>query len=213
MFAVYGLRGEAFSGAMEELIQYRKVNRRLGVPPVVPTGEQIQTEVLTDAVNAPFDPLARAASYYQSMARAETNRGPLYTARQIMQTSLLSVHTNNSVTDAWQKLRNENKQEAPVLDDAQQIVGVVSERDLLTSINVQDERVTQSLNRTVGEVMTSPVVVAQAETDIRRIAHIMVEFNIDGVPIINRQNELIGFVSRRDMLRCINNEPPLSLWC
>lgn len=213
MFAVYGLRGEAFSGAMEELIQYRKVNRRLGVPPVAPEGEQIQTELLTDAVNAPFDPLARAASYYRSVARAETNRGPLYTARQIMQTTLITLQTTNTVTQAWQFLREKNRQEAPVLDEAQQIVGVVSERDLLTSINVQDDRVTQSLNRTVGDVMTSPVVVALADTDIRRIANIMVEFNIDGVPIMSPQNGLVGFISRRDMLRCINADPPLSLWC
>lgn len=213
MFAVYGLRGEAFSGAMEELIQYRKVNRRLGVPPVAPEGEQIQTEVLTDAVNAPFDPLARAAAYYRNMARAEINRGPLYTARQIMQTTPLTLQANMTVAQAWQILRDNNRQEAPVVDEAQQIVGVVSERDLLTSINVQNERVTQSLNRTVGEVMTSPVIVAQAETDIRRIAGIMVEFNIDGVPIMSQQNGLIGFISRHDLLRCINTDPPLSLWC
>jgi CBS domain-containing protein len=67
-------------------------------------------------------------------------------------------------------------------------------------------------NHSVRDVMTSPVVAAEPVTDIRRIAKAMVEQGISGVPIVNESQELVGFISRTDILRSVVTDPPLSLW-
>jgi len=56
------------------------------------------------------------------------------------------------------------------------------------------------------------VVAAEPVTDIRRIATVMMEHGVDGVPIVNDSHELVGFISRTDILRSVVTDPPLSLW-
>jgi arsenate reductase len=60
--------------------------------------------------------------------------------------------------------------------------------------------------------MTTPLVTADLVTDIRRIAQVMLEHGVDGVPIANESDALVGFVSRSDVLRAVITDPPLSLW-
>ena len=56
------------------------------------------------------------------------------------------------------------------------------------------------------------MVAASPLTDIRRIALAMLERNVDGVPIVNDDGLLLGFVSRSDILNAVVSEPPLSVW-
>jgi len=47
---------------------------------------------------------------------------------------------------------------------------------------------------------------------MRRFALVMLEHQVDGVPIVNETEALVAFVSRSDILRAIIADPPLSLW-
>jgi CBS domain-containing protein len=109
-------------------------------------------------------------------------------------------------------LRDPAIHQAPVLDDNGRLVGIVSERDLLTAVNVDGGSIVESLDRRVRDVMTSPVVAAVPLTDIRRIASVMIDHGVDGVPIISEEGRLLGIVSRGDILRAVVTDPPLSLW-
>ena len=60
--------------------------------------------------------------------------------------------------------------------------------------------------------MTTPVVSTAPITDIRRIAAVMRDHGVDGVPITNEKGRLVGFVSRGDILLAVAIDPPLSLW-
>jgi CBS domain-containing protein len=60
--------------------------------------------------------------------------------------------------------------------------------------------------------MTTPVVAATPVTDIRRIARVMLDRDVDGVPIVNDAGTLVGFISRGDILRAVVTDPPLSIW-
>ncbi|MCX7217956.1 MAG: CBS domain-containing protein [Burkholderiales bacterium] len=110
-------------------------------------------------------------------------------------------------------MRESGIHQAPVFNSAAKLIGVVSERDLLTSLNLSQDAPTQVLDRRVRDVMRSPVVASAPLTDIRRIARVMLEYEIDGVPILDESERLVGFISRSDMLRVLMKDPPLSLWC
>jgi acetoin utilization protein AcuB len=68
------------------------------------------------------------------------------------------------------------------------------------------------LAQRVGDVMRTPVITAEAVTDIRRIATAMLTNNLDGVPVTADLGRLVGYVSRTDILRAVVADPPLSLW-
>lgn len=68
------------------------------------------------------------------------------------------------------------------------------------------------LARRVADVMTSPVISADPVTDIRRIAQALLDYHLSGVPIVEEDGKLVGFISRGDILRSVINDPPVSLW-
>jgi len=116
------------------------------------------------------------------------------------------------VGKAWRTLQSHGIHQAPVLDDATGLVGMVSEHDLLTAINIDTGKIMEILGRRVGDVMTTPVITAQPVTDIRCIAAVMLTHRIDGVPVTGDLGRPVGYVSRSDILPAVVADPPLTLW-
>ena len=202
MFSVYGLSGPIFRGTFERLSEVPGVFPSTAVQPIAGEEQPLPSSA----------PTVQAIGAYREMLRAEHDRGPLYHAYQIMQRQIVSLTSTDAVEHAWRVLLERRIHQAPVLDPGYRLVGIVSERDLLTVLNVEEGRVRDVLARQVSDVMTTPVVSADPITDIRRIAWVMLEYQVDGVPIVNEAQLLVGFVSRSDVLRAIITDPPLSLW-
>ncbi|MBI4742025.1 MAG: CBS domain-containing protein [Betaproteobacteria bacterium] len=209
MFSIYGIGGPIFSGTLEEMNRVRAVSRARPVRPVVPADEESDIEAVANTANRPN---AEAVRAYRAMLPPEIERGPLYLADQIMQRRVFSVSAGDDVAHAWRVLRDHRIHQAPVLDDGARLVGIVSERDLLTAITIDAGRIVASLRRQVRDVMASPVIAATPMTDIRRIAAAMLDHGVDGVPVTGEGGRLMGFVSRSDILRAVVVDPPLSLW-
>ena len=216
MFAIYGISGPIFQGTLENLGQ---------VPPVLPSGPIMARRVSDQVPGVPppdentfaaalSGTREQAVDAYQAMLPQNLERGPLYQANQLMQRQIVTVSSEDDVARAWHILVDNQIQQAPVLDATQHLVGIIGERNLLTAlnINVDDGQVRRALAQRVADVMTTPVVAATPATDIRRIAHVMLDRNVDGLPIVNDGGVLVGFLSRGDILRAVVNDPPLSIW-
>ena len=209
MFSIYGISGQVFSGTLEEMNRLNALARVKAVRAIAQDGDELGTEATVGATTRLRNDVVMA---YRSMLPRDLERGPLYHASQIMQTKVISVNAGHSVTHAWRTLRDHAIHQAPVMDDDARLVGIVSERDLLTALNIEGGHIVESLDRVVRDVMSTPVVAAVPVTDIRRIAAVMIDKGVDGVPITNETGRLLGFVSRGDILRAVVTDPPLSLW-
>lgn len=209
MFSIHGISGQVFRGTLEEMNRVNALARATAARGIAQDGEELGIEATAGGDSRTREDAVRA---YRTMLPHDLERGPLYHASQIMQRQIISVRATDSAAHAWRILRDHAIHQAPVLDADTILVGIVSERDLLTAINVDEDRVVESLGRQVRDVMTSPVVAAATVTDIRRIAAAMIERGVDGVPITNETGRLLGFVSRGDILRAVITDPPLSLW-
>ena len=64
----------------------------------------------------------------------------------------------------------------------------------------------------VADAISSGVITADPVSDIRRVARLMQEFKLNGVPIVDQHDTLLGIVSRSDILRAVTNDPPLNMW-
>ena len=209
MFSIYGISGQAFSGTLEEMNRVSALARTRAARAIAEDGEELGIEAVPGASTRLREDAVKA---YRSMLPRDLERGPLYHASQIMQSTVIRLNAGDSVANAWRTLRDHAIRQAPVMDDDARLVGIVSERDLLTALNIDDGHVVESLDRLVRDVMTTPVVAAAPVTDIRRIASVMIDKGVDGVPITNETGRLLGFVSRGDILRAVVTDPPLSLW-
>lgn len=184
MFSIYGVTGQVFSGTLEEMIRVRALARARSARAIAQEGDEPGVDAIAGPSSRPREEAVRA---YRAMLPPELERGPLYHAEQIMQRQVISVSADVDVAQAWRILRDRGIHQAPVLADEVQLVGIVSERDLLTVINIDAGRVVESLTRQVRDVMTTPVVAAEPVTDIRRIAAVMLENKVDGVPITSQE--------------------------
>jgi len=107
----------------------------------------------------------------------------------------------------------------PVMDHAGRVVGVISEKDFLRHMGAGQtttfmEVVAECLKgkgcvalqvrgQRAVDIMTSPAITVDEETPIMTIADIFMEKGINRVPVINRQGELVGIISRDDILQSI----------
>ena len=204
MFAIHSLSGFSLRAPLEQLAKSAEVRaiRRDGAEyePVLVDGD--------DAVA----PSPSAAQAYQAVLPKALERGPVKHAWQVMSKRVIKVRLQDSIELAWRALVKSNVRQAVVVNDEGTIVGLVSERDLLTSVNLEDGQLRDVLGRRVADVMQTPVVCADPVTDIRRIAQVLVDYRQSGVPIVQEEGRAVGFVSRGDILRSVVNDPPLSLW-
>ncbi|MHB7984923.1 CBS domain-containing protein, partial [Lacticaseibacillus paracasei] len=68
------------------------------------------------------------------------------------------------------------------------------------------------LASSVIEVMWSPVPSAHIDTDLRRVASLLLETGLPGLPVTEAEGRVIGFVSRSDLLKALATDPPLDVW-
>lgn len=208
MFTLYGINGPVPGVWSDDERRLRGLARAQGVRPIA-AGVAGAAAPVAPVVPRPQ---REAVEAYEQVQHVDLERGPLYRAAQLMRGPVVTVGDGDGVGAAWRVLRDENIRQAPVVDAAGTPVGIVTERDLLTAVDIDGDRVIEVLTRIVRDVMTTPVVAATPDTDIRRIAAVMLEHGVDAVPILNEGGRLVGIVSRSDILRATVSDPPLSLW-
>lgn len=83
----------------------------------------------------------------------------------------------------------------PVLAHGWQVIGVVSESDLLAARDGTARR-----EQAAGELMTAPPVTIRPDATLSAAARVMTTRHVTSLPVTGADRELIGIVSRRDLL-------------
>ena len=188
-------------------------NTRKSADPLLDADEPFNETTLERATTrlAPGS-FSQAALAYDKINRKENKRTPVCHAYQVMSHDVLTLNPTDTVGAAWVKLAERRVRQSPVLGPTKEVVGLVSDRDLLMVANLEGNLLTGLLNRPISELMTSPVACSAPVTDVRRIARVMLATGLCAVPIVDDAGQLLGIVSRGDIMRAIVNDPPLSLW-
>jgi CBS domain-containing protein len=89
----------------------------------------------------------------------------------------------------------------PVLVDGWQVVGVISEADLLAAQDrTASDRAAAHPGLMAGELMTAPAITIHPDATIAAAVHVMSMHHIRRLPVTGADRQLIGIVSRRDVL-------------
>lgn len=83
----------------------------------------------------------------------------------------------------------------PVVNENREIVGVVTEFDLIRAIQTGKE----PDSMTAGDIMSKKLITAGLDTPQEELINIMLENNFTIVPIV-KDNRLVGIVSRLDII-------------
>lgn len=82
-----------------------------------------------------------------------------------------------------------------VIVDGGEIVGIVTERDILRTIAVGKD----VSSVVVGDVMTTDVITTTPDAPVRDAARIMAQHWIRHLPVVDDHGQLVGIVSQRDI--------------
>lgn len=109
---------------------------------------------------------------------------------------VVSVPPTASVLDAARLMNERGTGSVLVIDDAQQLVGMFTERDILRRV-VAAGLAAATL---VREVLTAPVITCLPETSVEECAAIMTTRRIRHLPVVDAGGRLHGVVSSGDVL-------------
>ncbi len=107
---------------------------------------------------------------------------------------------------AWNQMRTRKIRHLPVVDEQENLVGIVTDRDLRQVIfdpSIQEElgNIPRALNLlTVREIMTWGVVTVHAMTEIRQAARIMREQKVGALPVVVG-SKVVGILTERDVIK------------
>jgi CBS domain-containing protein len=110
--------------------------------------------------------------------------------------SVISTSPDESVDEAARLLTFHDISGLPVCSDGR-VIGVVSEADLIGKSGA-----------TVGDVMTAPAVTVDESTGLERVAELLTQQRIRRLPVVDAGGQLVGVVSRRDVLRWAASRVP-----
>jgi CBS domain-containing protein len=87
------------------------------------------------------------------------------------------------------------------------LLGIVTKFDFLRAFAFTTHQVVphfdELMERTVAEVMTEAVVHVEPATPLTRVLHLMVDLKSRSFPVMGPGNELLGMISREDVMRAL----------
>lgn len=130
--------------------------------------------------------------------------------KDVMTAPVVCVFAATPVKEIAAILVDRKVSAVPVLDEADHLIGIVSEADLIPLETADDPRrhllpwhpSQQFVARRADEVMTREVVTLPEEADASEAARLMLQRHIKRIPIV-AGDRVVGIVSRRDLLRTL----------
>lgn len=125
-------------------------------------------------------------------------------ATDLMTRNPRTIRATDDVADAVEALQQMEVRHLPVVDDQDELVGMLSDRDLgpLMRSSVEEADVVLPLSRRrVSDFMSAAIVCVDADADLVEIVETMLEQRIGAVPVVDGEGAVIGIVSYVDVLR------------
>jgi CBS domain-containing protein len=133
--------------------------------------------------------------------------------RDVMTTEVVTAARNMSCKQAAKLMTDRQVSAIPVVAGGGRVVGMVSEADVLRKAERRSWRWGNGLSGrarrdrakaracTAGELMTSPVITIDPDAPLSAAARLMNAHHIRRLPVVNATGDLIGVVSRRDLMK------------
>ncbi len=112
----------------------------------------------------------------------------------------ITLHSEATLAEANRIMREYKIGGIPVVDDANILIGIITNRDL---------RFQKDLNRPVVDIMTKEnLITAREGIGLEAAEDILQEYKIEKLPIVDAHQKLIGLITYKDILK--NKDKPLA---
>lgn len=109
------------------------------------------------------------------------------TVKDVMNKNVVTLQKSKSVKDAAELMLENNKTHIPIVNDKNEIIGIITAWDLSKAIAKNTDN--------IDEIMTKDVATCYENDSIYEVAHKMEEERISVLPVIDEDNHVIGNIS------------------
>ncbi len=133
---------------------------------------------------------------------------------EIMTTEVLTVTPETSLKQVAELLTARGIAGVPVVDEENHVLGVVSEADIILKerriatpdalhrmLHRTNGNAAKKAARTAGEAMTSPAITLTAMRRVDVAAALMLDKQVNRLPVVDDHGVLVGIVTRADLVR------------
>lgn len=222
MFSIYGPTGREFKGTLEQMRRVQQVHAADRSRAIEPTLRDGHDSAVREAVEfgAPLAgaPLRRSAiAAYAAGQQAVHQAWHDLEAAQVMHAPVSVVQQDMRVDDAWHLLVRHGRGQAPVVGSEGVLVGMVTRAALVDFAQWPDalanaQAWAQWCAQPVEAVMLTPVPSVAPQADMRRVARALLDSGLPGLPVVDDEGRVVGFVSRTDVLRIALADAGLDAW-
>ncbi len=115
--------------------------------------------------------------------------------QSLMSTALVTVQDTDSIAAAETAMKLATVRHVPVVDAKQNLVGILSVRDVLEALARGKKQVR------VGEYMTRNVVTVTPDTPVHTAIDLLLEHEFGSLPVLGADGHLVGIVTETDLVR------------
>ena len=145
------------------------------------------------------------AAYEQTQTAGKPKASrPTLRAQQIMTFPVQTILVTASLRQAWLQLEEYRIAHLVIIDENEKPLGLISRPEI-------QEHGTDS-TVTLAAVYEKQMVAATPDTELSQIASTFVNYPIAALPVIDDRDELVGIISRTDLVRLLINDAQVESW-
>ena len=147
--------------------------------------------------------------------------------KDIMVAEVIAIQKDASVEELSALLIENRISGVPVVDKDGKLIGIATEGDLiikdadlhfpryfklldsiiyLESFNKFKKNLKKYLGTKVEDVMTTDIKTVKEDTPINEAANLMIKYNINRLPVMDEKDNMVGIVTRADIVRSMIKE-------
>ena len=214
MFAIVGSEG-FHTAYVPGKFRERKVNPIQKIPHLHPIDNSSQNP--QKSVSQSFSKHTHSGiQAYEDVDALLQSGKPTLLAKEVMSSPVVSLPPDSKLLQARDLIQQRRFRHIPITTVDGNVVGILSDRDVLQALaNPTASHLPSSMNvvqSSVRHLMNQPVLVAKPETEIRAIVRVMLEEHIGAMPIVSDAGQLVGMITRSDILRVLVAHPDFDQW-
>ena len=130
--------------------------------------------------------------------------------RTLMTKNVTCISPSDSLCEAYNLMHELEVRHLPVVDENNQLVGILSNRDILLEAT-SDNGVVLVPSVDVESVMTTDVVTCRTSDSLSDIAETLLSRKIDAIPVVDGFGEIIGIITSTDFIELALRRPAIDI--
>jgi CBS domain-containing protein len=143
--------------------------------------------------------------------------------KEIMKKDVNHISPETNAQEALELLQKMDISGLPVIDEKNKLVGMFTEKEALASIlpsyienvgrfiyqenpKASKQKIAAFRNMKVKDLMRRQVITVDEDTNLYEVARIMLTQKVRRIPVLNKENLVVGIISRGDITKALFEE-------